>query len=389
MTNDSSSNSTAPIYSSPFGDFKLQPRHFHPKSPLQAWNAADEMLLNHCAEQNLSAPRVLLVNDAAGALATCLHHWQPHSWNDSYCSRLALIQNLQRNDLPFDESSWIASTEQPRGIYDLVLVKVPKTLALLEYQLTLLRPHLHADTQIVGAAMVKHLSSAMVQCFERIIGPSQTSRAEKKARRIHTRFDQDLEIKPPLPVTYGIDNTPLQLVNYANVFSQQKLDIGTRLLLQHFPSRCNEQQGTQHIVDLGCGNGALGCYAAWKNPHAQISMVDESYLALRSAEHSIAASALANRFNLINADSLNNLPVAADLILCNPPFHAGTHVDDNIAQRMFRDARNQLAPGGEMVVVGNRHLDYHNQLKRYFGRVTLVASNKKFVVLNATAGGHE
>jgi len=388
MTNESNSTSVTPVFSCPFGEFKLQTRHYHPKSPLQAWNAADEMLLKHCADQTNAQPRVLLINDAAGALATCLHQWQPHSWNDSYCSRLALLQNLQRNGLPFDESTWIVSTEQPQGKYDLVLIKVPKTLSLLEYQLCRLRPHLHADTQIIGAAMVKHLSTSMIQCFERLIGPTRTSRAEKKARRIHARFDATLKGAAPEPIQYGIENTPLQLINYASVFSQQKLDIGTRILLENFPASCNESQGQQHIVDLGCGNGALGCYAAWKNPQAQISMVDESYLALKSAQQSIAASGLKNTFNLINADGLNHLPATADLILCNPPFHAGTHVDDNIANRMFRDARSQLAPGGEFVVVGNRHLDYHDHLKRYFDQVTLVGSNKKFVVLSARTKGH-
>jgi 16S rRNA G1207 methylase RsmC len=38
---------------------------------------------------------------------------------------------------------------------------------------------------------------------------------------------------------------------------------------------------------------------------------------------------------------------------------------------------------GELVIVGNRHLDYQDKLKRIFGNCQLVAENKKFLILRA------
>jgi 16S rRNA G1207 methylase RsmC len=35
-------------------------------------------------------------------------------------------------------------------------------------------------------------------------------------------------------------------------------------------------------------------------------------------------------------------------------------------------------------VVGNRHLDYPNKLKKLFGNVTKVATNQKFSILSVT-----
>ena len=72
-----------------------------------------------------------------------------------------------------------------------------------------------------------------------------------------------------------------------------------------------------------------------------------------------------------------------DRVLCNPPFHQQQVVSDHIARQMFRDARRVLREGGELWVVGNRHLGYHKTLKRLFGNATLVASNRKFVILRA------
>jgi 23S rRNA (guanine1835-N2)-methyltransferase len=74
---------------------------------------------------------------------------------------------------------------------------------------------------------------------------------------------------------------------------------------------------------------------------------------------------------------------AADRILCNPPFHQLQAITDHIAWQMFTDAHRVLPQGGELWIVGNRHLDYHNKLKRLFANAQVVASNSKFVILKA------
>jgi 16S rRNA (guanine1207-N2)-methyltransferase len=54
---------------------------------------------------------------------------------------------------------------------------------------------------------------------------------------------------------------------------------------------------------------------------------------------------------------------------------------DTTAWRMFSDARRALRPGGELWVIGNRHLGYHLKLRRLFGNSELVAGDAKFVIL--------
>ena len=75
---------------------------------------------------------------------------------------------------------------------------------------------------------------------------------------------------------------------------------------------------------------------------------------------------------------------SADLVLCNPPFHQGQAVTRRVAAQMFVGAARVLRPGGRLLVVGNRHLEYHRRLPRYFARVATVRSNPSFVVLEAT-----
>lgn len=135
---------------------------------------------------------------------------------------------------------------------------------------------------------------------------------------------------------------------------------------------------------MGCGNGIIGIATAMQNP-GHITFVDESHMAVASAQ----ASWLANDMNEAQAsfkvnDALQGFAAnSADCVLCNPPFHQQTTVGDQIAQRMFRDAKQVLKPGGEFRVIGNRHLGYHGLMKKLFGNCTLVASNSKFVVLSS------
>ncbi|MFC9062651.1 class I SAM-dependent methyltransferase, partial [Streptomyces sp. NPDC057074] len=83
-------------------------------------------------------------------------------------------------------------------------------------------------------------------------------------------------------------------------------------------------------------------------------------------------------------DGLAGVPDGSvDLVLNNPPFHSHQATTDATAWRMFTGARRVLRPGGELWVVGNRHLGYHVKLKRLFGNSDLVASDSRFVVLRA------
>lgn len=57
-------------------------------NPLQAWEAADEYLLQQLDDTEIRGP-VLILNDAFGALSCALAEHKPYSIGDSYISELA------------------------------------------------------------------------------------------------------------------------------------------------------------------------------------------------------------------------------------------------------------------------------------------------------------
>ena len=111
----------------------------------------------------------------------------------------------------------------------------------------------------------------------------------------------------------------------------------------------------------------------------------ESYMAVASAQHNWQAlfeDRRPARFEV--GDCLGPVPAeSVNLILCNPPFHQHIAMGDATAWRMFTEARRVLRSGGELLVVGNRHLAYHAKLRRLFGHCEVVDSDRKFVVLRS------
>ena len=230
--------------------------------------------------------------------------------------------------------------------------------------------------------MPRDIHTSTLDLLTRIIGPTHTSLAKKKARLICSEFDVALDPGPtPYPTYYSLEGTDHTLINHANVFSRNSLDIGTRLFLEHVPT--SDEKRT--IVDLGCGNGVIGLIAAARNPQAELIFIDESFMAVASARENFQAAMPARKVSFAVADGLENADEnSSDLILCNPPFHQQQVVGDQIARRLFRQSHHALAPGGRLLVVGNRHLGYHQTLKRYFDTIEQVAAAPKFIVLAAS-----
>lgn len=416
-----------PIFATPFASLDLIRQPERRDDPLQAFDAADEYLLNHLHEQGLDREtRVLLLNDGFGALACALApHARVTSSGDSHLGCLALGKNLARNGLDTDSVRFVPASATPEGPFDLVLIRVPKTLALLEEQLIRLHGRLAPSARVIAAGMVKHLPRAAGDLLEQYIGPVQASLAVKKARLLFATPEPRPAPVSPYPTRYRLDlgrlgsvtsggeasrnqakkrslpganehlepgsnalspsavaspPSELELVNHANVFCREGLDIGTRAFLPHLPTGL----GTARVADLGCGNGVLGIACALANPEAQLTLVDESYMAVQSATENWQAALGARPVEIRAADGLAGQPAESlDLVLCNPPFHQQQVVGDFLAWRMFQQARAALVSGGELWIVGNRHLGYHVKLKRLFRSVEQVAATPKFVVLKA------
>lgn len=372
----------------PWGEVALARFPEDPRETLRAWDAADAYLLRHLAAREVPpSGAVVVLGDRWGALVTALAAHRPIQITDSWLGQEATRANLARSGVGTGSVRLLTTQDPVPERIDVLLVRVPKSLALLEDQLLRLAPAVHADTVVVGAGMVKEIHTSTLRLFERIIGPTRTSLAEQKARLVFCTPDPSLKRpRNPWPHTYDLPDdvggalSGRPVVNHAGVFCAERLDIGTRFFLQHLP----RTTGPGRVVDLGCGNGIVGTAVALADPAAEVLFTDESFQAMASAEATYKANGVPGHAEFRVGDGLAGVADGSvDLVLNNPPFHSHQATTDATAWRMFTGARRALRPGGELWVVGNRHLGYHVKLKRLFGACETVAGDRKFVVLRA------
>ncbi len=378
------------LLQAPQGDFELIIWPKRSDELLRAWDAADEYLLEYLAEELAkkseikSDTKLLIVNDSFGALSVALSQYQPQSYSDSYNSQQATRHNLTTNSLPANTINFLNSLEKPQGVFDYILIKIPKTLALLEDQLSRIQDNIILHTKVIAAGMVKNLPKNVWKILESYVGTTTTSLAKKKARLIFSTPDPERVVPPcPYPVYYQLENTDYQICNHANVFSRDSLDIGTRFLLNNLP----KISAVKEIIDLGCGNGVVGLMLYEDHPSAIIHFVDESYMAIASARETFSnAFDKSDRAIFHVNDALTDFEDnSTDLIICNPPFHQQHAIGNQIALRMFKQSLKVLREGGEFWVIGNHHLGYHKLLKKIFGNSSIVSSNSKFIICKAVA----
>jgi 23S rRNA (guanine1835-N2)-methyltransferase len=364
-------NADAP-YKIPSG---LKRYPYRKEENLYAWDSSDELIIGHMGQiPDLKGKRILILNDSFGALSCALEGLDVTTYTDSYVGAKAL-EVFSQNRLKA-----LPRLQDLSGLYDFALIHMPKNMSFFEDLLCHLSGHLHSESKIICGYMMKYHNKTSFDLLNQYVGETSTSLARKKARLIFADF-QKAQVPSPYPLSVRIEAFDHPFIHHSNLFSREKLDIGTRFLLEHLP-----QGNYKTILDLGCANGVVGIAAKLQNPAARIIFSDESNMAIQSAranyENYFPQSDTEARFLWINCYE-NQEAESVDLVLCNPPFHQGNALGDFTAWQMFTDSYRTLTAGGVLRVIGNSHLRYPSALKKIFGNTDIIATNEKFTIVDA------
>lgn len=309
---------------------------------------------------------------AAGATALRVH-------TDSLTSRRAITANLQAlapHAVNFVEFFPLDSVAQDAS---LVLLRLPRGLDVLDEQAAAIAAACDPTVIVHAGGMLKHMNRAMNETLSKYFSTLDVSLARQKARVLSASTPQpDASTRDyPRSATHTINGTEFTLRAGAATFGAQRLDPGTRLLLENLP----DLSGHASLLDLACGNGSIGVYAALTHPRLLIDASDHSASAVTSTGLSAHANGLSERITAVQDDGLSrHAPASATLITLNPPFHIGNTVHAGIALKLFDEAARVLADGGELLCVFNSHLRYRSELTRRIGPTTQLARNATFTV---------
>jgi 16S rRNA (guanine1207-N2)-methyltransferase len=156
----------------------------------------------------------------------------------------------------------------------------------------------------------------------------------------------------PGTVHVVLPDTHLALATDSGVFSPERLDPGTRLLLETAPAPPAEGD----LLDLGSGYGPLALVMASRAPAARVWAVDVNRRALELCERNAAAAGLTNVCcRLVDAGpspGSGDLPASYQLIWSNPPIRIGK----DALHQMLTTWLGRLAPGAAAYLVVQRNL---------------------------------
>lgn len=184
-----------------------------------------------------------------------------------------------------------------------------------------------------------------------------------------------------------VSDTGLQLLSKPGQFGWNKFDQGSAFLIDALPGILErETRLPQSCLDLGCGYGYLTLMANQLATCQSIihwQLTDNNAAAIRSAEANVTANHLNAQVIAANcADGINN---KVDLLLCNPPFHQGFTVENELTDRFLSAARRLITQQGLAVFVVNQFIPLEKKATSLFRDVRTFANNGSFklVVLKA------
>ncbi|TAL46296.1 MAG: class I SAM-dependent methyltransferase [Salinibacterium sp.] len=192
---------------------------------------------------------------------------------------------------------------------------------------------------------------------------SSSPESELKLRTIHAR----------------IAGRDTELVTANGVFSPERIDAGTQVLLANVPAPAPGG----NLLDLGCGWGPIALTLALESPRATVWAVDVNERALDLVRANAAKLSIAN----INAVTPENVPadIGFTTIWSNPPIRVGKGELHNLLETWLP----RLEKGSDAWLVVQRNLG-SDSLQRWLAatfpselNVTRAATSKGYRVLRA------
>lgn len=171
-----------------------------------------------------------------------------------------------------------------------------------------------------------------------------------------------------------INDIELKFYTDNGVFSKNKLDFGTRTLLENL--EIDRFKGK--ILDFGCEIGPIGIYLSLKTKE-KIDMID---INKRSISLAIKNSKLNNaNTNIFESNIYEKINKKYDFIVSNPPIRVGNEV----LYKILFEAKEHLNENGELWIVINKDQGAKTITKKLeqFYDVTIVEKNKGFYVIKA------
>lgn len=340
---------------------------------LQAYSAADQLLLNEVDLLPNGKDTALIMNDRFGAITCGLEV------ENKFCSvhlqsqRQAILYNIDKNDSR-GAVQLINPFEEMPGNMDVIAIQIPKSLDLFEVFLQQAANALADDGVVFCGFMTKYFTKSWLDLAGKYFSEVNQTKAYKKARLF--KLTKAIRGEYRLQTKSIQNDFDLNIQQYPGVFSGKQVDHATAFLMQHMIL----DESIDNVLDLASGNGVLGKYVSQKSEVNNLVMVDDNIFAIESG-----------RLNVQDADHVWNFHLkefpsdSFHYIISNPPFHFEHEKGTEVTLNLMQQVKRCLAPNGIFQMVANKSLNYMPTLKQQFSRVDVTAQNQYYFVYTCMA----
>jgi len=313
------------------------------------------------------------------------HHWLTINHSDSLpitaiSNRMDIARgaeatgiNCQFNDFDF--------SDLPAASFDGVLYRVSKERTtshhIINQSLRLLKPN---ATLLLAGEKNDGIKSYVKQAGKLLGDPVNAEKQGKsyiaslRLIEAHTDTLNDKKYPQLRPINLGDD---LSLQTKPGIFGWDKIDRGSAFLMEHLAEFLEAYKKTpSSLLDLGCGYGYLALCAS-RFDFKRIVATDNNAAAIMASGENLKQLEAMN-WEVMATDAGDQISEQFDTILCNPPFHSGFAVDDQLSIKFLNNCKRLLAPKGQALFVVNTFIPLEQKAKQYFNSVEVIANNRSF-----------
>ena len=169
-------------------------------------------------------------------------------------------------------------------------------------------------------------------------------------------------------IKYLVDN---------GVFSKDRVDFGTNILLQNLPIF----EDNSKVLDVGCGYGAIGLPIAKSNKTLLVEMIDVNLRAIDLVKDNLKINKIFN-VNVYESNLYENVKGMFDYIISNPPIRAGKKIVFGVVDQGYE----HLNVGGEIYVVIQKKQgapSLQKEMENVFGNAEIIAKESGYFIIKS------
>ena len=176
---------------------------------------------------------------------------------------------------------------------------------------------------------------------------------------------------------YTFMGSTLKFETNSGVFSKERVDFGTNVLLNSLPSL----KGVSCVLDVGCGVGIIGICIKKAYPDIDLTMVDINERCIELTNKNLKENNI--EANVCLSDMYEKVEGMFDLIVSNPPIRAGKAKVFEVVDGAYKHLNDK----GSLICViqkkqGAESLKKH--MEEVFGNFQILNKEKGYYIIKST-----